>query len=422
LAMWPGGIPTGKRIGLVSSRLGRQLDTKTTWFSVLRTACAKFQSKDVLVTSPKTATARIVDRCAELFGIKQLRIILPNNRAQTTDEWLESVLEMKESSDVAVNYAYLSPPLEKSEGNDDLPTENEIALRDRAIVSAADRLYAIHVRPKGSLYSLICERLRDPSFPAASVFVGMSPSLTPAHVADKLMELGAVGWYLLNPPTSSSQSDKELSDSMRSAESAPIIPMPSSENWSFLTHCTRRRNGPWPEQAESDYLDDLILAEQSADRSPLATLKNIISKKRLCASPLAIRGGTPVVSFTEVPLAELSNLREFRPHRGRWDFEPFGICVKQSWLEEKQARRVCYGSNETWDSLNESNRPWFQVAQSVTPKGTTIDWTVEREWRVVGDVDLSDLQPDEGVVFVRTEKEANSLATTSPWPICVLGE
>ncbi len=41
LVWWPRGIPAGQRIGLVSSRLGRNLNQSQDWFRVFRTACAK---------------------------------------------------------------------------------------------------------------------------------------------------------------------------------------------------------------------------------------------------------------------------------------------------------------------------------------------------------------------------------------------
>jgi hypothetical protein len=40
----------------------------------------------------------------------------------------------------------------------------------------------------------------------------------------------------------------------------------------------------------------------------------------------------------------------------------------------------------------------------------------------VGDVDLSDLPPDEGLVFVKTTDEARAIAQVSPWPVTALTE
>jgi hypothetical protein len=200
-----------------------------------------------------------------------------------------------------------------------------------------------------------------------------------------------------------------------------IVLLPSPESWPYLTHCTRRREGPWPDQDNVDYLDDLILARADADHSALSALKRILSQQRLIATASAIRGGTPVVSFTAVPLAELHRLRVFRPHRGRWDFEPYGICIRRDCLELCGARPVQYGDDQTWDGLSSDDRPFFQLRKTrQTATGGRIDWAVEHEWRVAGDVDLSGIPADDALVFVPTEPEAQALAGVSRWPVTVV--
>ena len=72
-----------------------------------------------------------------------------------------------------------------------------------------------------------------------------------------------------------------------------------------------------------------------------------------------------------------------------------------------------YGDNSRWESLPEVDRPFFQLA--VGESG--IDWSVEREWRHPGDLDLTTLTPDDALVFVPDFEAAKSLARISPWPI-----
>jgi hypothetical protein len=188
-----------------------------------------------------------------------------------------------------------------------------------------------------------------------------------------------------------------------------------------LSHCTRQQAGPWPDQAAEDYLDDLILARGDTQHSALAALKRIVRTRRLVATGRTIRGSAPVVSFTDVPLAELDRLRVFRPHRGRWDFEPYGICIRRDWLIQRGTRSVRYGDEALWQGLLAAERPFFQLSRTRPRRGNrTIDWTVEREWRHVGDVDLRCLAPDEGLLFVPTEVAAYELAAVSPWPVTVL--
>jgi hypothetical protein len=45
LAWWPGGIPDGRMVGLISSRLGRDLELRRRWFTALRMACMNLEHR-----------------------------------------------------------------------------------------------------------------------------------------------------------------------------------------------------------------------------------------------------------------------------------------------------------------------------------------------------------------------------------------
>ena len=201
---------------------------------------------------------------------------------------------------------------------------------------------------------------------------------------------------------------------------AAAFRMPEDCEAGFLTHCTRRARGAWPNQTEQQYTDELILDSGEVDHSPFAAVRRIVTSGRLIASPDSIRGKSRVVCFTEVALAELKQLRVFRSHRGRWDFEPYGVCVRRSALEEVGASPVIYGDEEDWASLTEMEKPLFQKEQSTTPSGDIIDWTVEQEWRHVGDVMLSQFEVADVFVFVPTATEARKLSAVSPWRVVVV--
>jgi hypothetical protein len=49
-----------------------------------------------------------------------------------------------------------------------------------------------------------------------------------------------------------------------------------------------------------------------------------------------------------------------------------------------------------------------------------MDWSIEREWRYLGELDLRGLPGEAAFLFVPTRAEAESLAAVSPWPIAVL--
>ena len=75
LAWWPGGVPDDRRVGIVSSRLGQDLDRHQAWFAVLRTACMRLDPRrDLLVTAGQTAAQRFVQRCGRLFGLPVLTV------------------------------------------------------------------------------------------------------------------------------------------------------------------------------------------------------------------------------------------------------------------------------------------------------------------------------------------------------------
>ena len=168
--------------------------------------------------------------------------------------------------------------------------------------------------------------------------------------------------------------------------------------------------------------DRLILANDLADHSALATLRHIIETRKLIASATSVRGEVSVVSLTAVPLQELERLRVFRPHRGRWDFEPYGICIRRSALIAAGARAVGYATDEDWQELPEEDQPFFQLAKSTTRSGNELDWTVEQEWRHIGDVDLDSLDREDVWVFVPTSEEAERLRDVSPWPVITLSD
>src|SRR5437764_11844560 len=106
----------------------------------------------------------------------------------------------------------------------------------------------------------------------------------------------------------------------------------------MLTHTTRSCAGPWPGESFEAYADSLLNSQDSADHSSLGALRRIVKQRRLIASALTIRAGYKVVSFTAMPLSDLPSLHQYRPHRVRWDFEPYGICIRRQWLIEHGAR------------------------------------------------------------------------------------
>ena len=79
---------------------------------------------------------------------------------------------------------------------------------------------------------------------------------------------------------------------------------------------------------------------------------------------------------------------------------------------------MVYGDEALWDALADEQRPYFQ--RQCCGKDGAIDWSIEREWRHVGDVNLESLAPCAGFVFVPSMAEAERLTGLSRWPVVVL--
>jgi hypothetical protein len=220
-------------------------------------------------------------------------------------------------------------------------------------------------------------------------------------------------------PDDSAACDRVAGGSVSLPALSPASTVGERLPWPALWHATRRHEGPWAGQTEAEFLDELLFERPERDRSALATLRRIVTERRLRASPWALRGGVPSVCFSAAPLHERPAMRTYRAHRGRWDAEPFGIAIRAELLALRGARPVIYGDESVWKTLAESDRPWFQ-RQATRAGKTPIDWTGEQEWRLLGDLPLEGLSPDDVRVFVPDAATAERIAAECPWPVLAL--
>lgn len=333
-------------------------------------------------------------------------------------------------------------------------------LVDRALLSLADVVHVVAVHPKSKTEKLLYHRLADSRFPIASVFVAIPPRATnsdstkkasalmsknrsghdlvsPTPTLSGLLDCGAVGWLpshstrIEGKSTFDAHSDSKSIEFAPTSDENPTVVVPTfsaaiqqvswAQEWPYLTHCTRGRSGAWPDQSQTGYFDSLLASQDRADldASPLATLERILTQCRLIASSKLKRSDMPTVSFTEIPLMELLTRRHFKSHIGRWDWEPYGICIRRSWLEGHGCRRVLYLESSKWNLLDAQERPYFQpTSEPNATKGT--NWEAEREWRALGDIQLGKIPFDSAFVFVPTAFEADKLSCLSPLSVCVL--
>ncbi len=335
----------------------------------------------MLVFADHTATARFLERCGYLYQLPTLRLVVARKR-MSLEQWLRQRFadRLPATGPALQHVAFVSPPLDARE--DQIPT------RDALTVAVADRIMTLQVRPGGNMDRLLARR----------------------ESADGLKPLA------VQPPAEPAvrtSSPRQIPDNV-------TVVRPDQVPRDWLLHWTRQQDGPWPDEPPDRYLDALIMGDPASDHSALAALRRIAHQRRLLASAKAIRGGYPVVCFTATPLALLSSRRVFRPHRSRWDFEPYGLCIDSDWLTSIGTRPVLYGDDQLWNRLSLDQRPFFQ--KRTAGRADSIDWSVEREWRHLGHIHLDGLPKDAAILFVPTMFDACQLTDVSPWPIAVLDQ
>ncbi|HND54505.1 MAG TPA: hypothetical protein PLV92_18970 [Pirellulaceae bacterium] len=445
-----------RRMGVASSRIGRSLDERPDWLAALRAACAEAREQRwSLLAVTGTTTGPFMADAARRSGLPCLQVDVADDR-QSFEKWLGQVFlaptlpSSSSHSTLRPNGAptrpatrlWISPPIGSVEqwgralasleraglswqrvdefetvGGSD-PLEESLAsipARDRALCVLADELRLLEVRRRGNWAKLVDARLAESLFSAESM---------------RIVDVRRVDGDTSSSPESAAGTSAgfSASDVANLAIRAPspiggssvaeprIVDLASLEGVDLLIHCTRRQDGPWPGQAWSDYFDELWDDAPAKDRSASGALGNILRTGRIVASSSAIRGATPVICFTSAGVRELAALRRFRTHRHRWDFEPYGVVVSRAWLSSRGARPVVYGDESTWTSLPDSDRPYFQP----TGGRAAIDWTVECEWRLIGDLSLDEIPSDAAYVLVATHADAKRLAPLSRWPFVVL--
>ena len=398
----PAGLPNGRSMHIASSRLGRQPELKPTWFDALRTVCVQMQRDDqFLISACGTASHAYVMRAAQLFHIPV--VIFHPFHQPPTPTWLEKTGQELAKAGVLEKSIYFSEPLDANvhAGVDDL------------LISAASDLRLLSVRAGGNVSRATMNRLKGDLNESSKPWLLVDSILTPDPVQENLIAAGVCAWWLYDEFEVSPQTADFVTGN------PGIVPIEDFNLDDYLLHWTRRNHGPWPGETVAKYLDDLILDAPAAKHDRLSTLCRIIATRRLVASKQLTRDSTPVVCFSAVKADELCQLRTFRSHVGRWDFETIGIAIRKSLLKKLGGRPVIYGDQTTWVSLDPSDRPYFQIRQSVSKSGI-VDWTREHEWRVVGDVDLGQFKPDDAFLFVSSESEAQEIAKYSRWPVVKL--
>lgn len=397
---WGIGRPRWRGLlAILGSRVGTRPERWASAFQQMANSCGEAAArKQTVLTPTDSAWSPYVVHAARRLEVPLCRIdVLP--RRATAAQWrkrIEKWAAGREAGPMEPTWV-VSPPLGQVLPP---PIAAGVPLRDRAAAALAEQVLFAHVRPGGNM-----RRLTD-----ALHFLPHGPATIDAPVANDEGDglsagLGRRRPRLENPVTRPQASPAACSPC--ATDAARWLAEP------YLTHCTRAPQGCWPDESEEAYRDRLIFGDVEPPTS-FASLRRILTQQRLRASSQSIRGQHACVCFSAVPLDRLVNLRTYRRHRHRWDFEPYGLCIRRAALERLGAAPVIYGPADQYMRLPPERRAWFQ-SEGRPSSGNS--WRVEQEWRVAGDLRLTDFDADDVLIFVRTTAEAECLQTITPFPV-----
>ena len=189
------------------------------------------------------------------------------------------------------------------------------------------------------------------------------------------------------------------------------------ENWNHITHWTRTRHGPWPGQTKRDYYRQLIESENEYPNNAFNALMNMAEEGIIRASSKKIRDSLEVVGFTESNPREVLGQMRWLPKRVNWNFEPYGIAIRKRAASKIGIKPVIYGYPDDYELLPDPDKPYFQSRGQ-----RDVDWSMEREWRNIGDLDLSKIPPEDLTYLTWRKGESGLLRKITASEVLVLSE
>ncbi len=241
-------------------------------------------------------------------------------------------------------------------------------LRDRAAITLSDFVLPVSVNPRGRLSGL----LRNSGVARSNAF--------------------AVPWVR----------------TVRPARWERRIPTAPANVWQpgSLVHLTRSCDGPWPGESHRRYYDDVVASTGAYARSGFATLGRIVREERIRGSGFRSRAGLERVCLSACATPEALSLVRFRARYARYSFEPYAIVLSPQAAIRLGARPVTYGRSDSVFSQG---------------AGTEGHWRREKEWRVLGDLDLRSVDASDVLVVTATDREALELRAWSPFEVRSFG-
>ncbi len=140
----------------------------------------------------------------------------------------------------------------------------------------------------------------------------------------------------------------------------------------------------------------------SAKASAMDNLVAILSDRAVRGATRMVRGGRPAVCMFDAPLNELSHLLGAGNRRR---YQPFGIAVDKRYAFAMGARPVIYLPVDEAAAILKPGEIWRVVSIDMG-RPVAVDWTFEREWRLLGDLHLVEKS---SVALVESWRDADEL-------------
>ncbi|MBW2090806.1 MAG: hypothetical protein JRI34_01615 [Deltaproteobacteria bacterium] len=390
---------------ILNSRKSRRISPKDRWIRVTK-GLFKLAEKNSygLVTSLGNYPYELV--CCLAKMTKQPAVIMCDNLLpfmlprEKTKQYLKKYEQMFPSGQTL----FLSP---FTPGR--VASRRHRALRrDHCLVSLSSCILAAEIRSEGNMERLIKEAVKQRKM--VKVF---QPERFDRDTAGNksLLEFGAQKYCLTSDTAQISLKTKR-----------PRLPGQTKiqtdlKNNSYLIHFTRSCPGPWPGETLYEYYKSLVEGNEGAAHTAFDTLNRILKEQRIRGSNHLIRGQTPVVSFTGQPLKNIESLIRYRRGLIRWAFEPYGIAIAKEILVKVGVRPAIYCGEEEWEGLPENQKYRFQLHQ---PPDT--DWTMEKEWRLPGDLDLKTISSKYIRIILPSLQEAEQIASDFGYHVTLMVE
>lgn len=152
----------------------------------------------------------------------------------------------------------------------------------------------------------------------------------------------------------------------------------------------------------SNYLIHFTKGVNEEDESgAYNNLKSIIVNQRLIANNGDIRGGYNCVCFTEAPIECLKMANGIVCYNGKKKYSNYGIMIPKIEIYNLGGRPAIYTDKEDFGILPEKLKHRFVILEPLKEIRQTknkCDFTWEREWRMLGDLDLKTLSNYEIIV------------------------